>query len=150
MVEIEGGEVVRGQITWDITGFDEDLALVKWERPGGLEQWWNGLNSSRMAAGSLVKRLVQLSGEKNSGLDQEVEVEVVKRDWKIRPGLHIAYWWVHIFQPLRDHRMRTKWVRCSSGIILFSCGILNRPPLLQYFCLNNCHMSGCRFQLTHT
>lgn len=29
MVEIEGGEVVRGQITWDITGFDEDLALVK-------------------------------------------------------------------------------------------------------------------------
>lgn len=32
------------------------------------------------AAGSPVKRLVQLSGEKNSGLDQEVEVEVVKRD----------------------------------------------------------------------
>lgn len=30
-MRLRGGEVVRGQITWDITGFDEDLALVKRE-----------------------------------------------------------------------------------------------------------------------
>lgn len=29
MIEIEGEEVVRGQVTWDIAGFDEDLALLK-------------------------------------------------------------------------------------------------------------------------